>query len=283
MSIPVYQVIVLGIVQGLTEWLPISSTAHLILFPWLAGWSDPGLAFDVALHTGTLLAAVSYFWSDWVAFLRAILPTASVSSGNSLEMQSRRRLLGLIVIGTVPAAVAGVAGHRYVEEQLRSIPLIAASMIVVGLLMAWAERRSSYRRNVEVLQVNDAVAIGVAQACALIPGVSRSGATITAALWRDMNRPAAARFSFLLATPVIAGAALVEVPRLLHAVRLGTEVVSLPTVLLGVAVSALSGYLAIAAFLRYLQFRTLMPFVYYRVALGSGILVLWFLQHAAAR
>ncbi len=283
MSIPVYQVIVLGIVQGLTEWLPISSTAHLILFPWLAGWSDPGLAFDVALHTGTLLAAVSYFWSDWVAFLRAILPTASVSSGNSLEMQSRRRLLGLIVIGTVPAAVAGVAGHRYVEEQLRSIPLIAASMIVVGLLMAWAERRSSYRRNVEVLRVNDAVVIGVAQACALIPGVSRSGATITAALWRDMNRPAAARFSFLLATPVIAGAALVEVPRLLHAVRLGTEVVSLPTVLLGVAVSALSGYLAIAAFLRYLQFRTLMPFVYYRVALGSGILVLWFLQHAAAR
>jgi undecaprenyl-diphosphatase len=283
MSIPVYQVIVLGIVQGLTEWLPISSTAHLILFPWLAGWSDPGLAFDVALHTGTLLAAVSYFWSDWVAFLRATLPTASVSSGNSLEMQSRRRLLGLIVIGTAPAAVAGVAGHRYVEEQLRSIPLIAASMIVVGLLMAWAERRSSYRRNVEVLQVNDAVAIGVAQACALIPGVSRSGATITAALWRDMNRQAAARFSFLLATPVIAGAALVEVPRLLHAVRLGTEVVSLPTILLGVAVSAVSGYLAIAAFLRYLQFRTLMPFVYYRVALGSGILVLWFLQHAAAR
>ena len=283
MSIPAYQVIVLGIVQGLTEWLPISSTAHLILFPWLAGWRDPGLAFDVALHTGTLLAAVSYFLRDWLGFLRAALPAAWSSAGGSTEIQSRRRLLALIAVATVPAALAGIAAHRYVEEQLRSVPVIAASMIIVGLLMAWAERRSSFGRTIEALRLTDAALIGVAQACALIPGVSRSGATITAALGRDMNRQDAARFSFLLATPVIAGAALVEVPRLLHAVRLGMEAVSPPAVLLGIAVSAASGYLAIAAFLRYLQFRTLKPFIYYRVGLGLGILGLWFLQHAAAR
>lgn len=276
-----YQAIVLAVVQGLTEWLPISSTAHLILFPWLLGWADPGLAFDVALHTGTLLAVLAYFYRDWIELGRAALDCLSRS--RSPQQRFQQQLLWYLILGSLPAAIVGLLARHAAETQLRTVPVISASLIGVGLLMGWAERHSSFQRDLSALTRADALHVGLAQALAVIPGVSRSGITITAGLGRGMNRHAAARFSFLLSTPAIAGAAIVELPKLVHALRVGSEPVSSLALVTAMGTSALVGYLAIATFLRYLQFRTLKPFVYYRIVLGFAILGLWFLQSAGAR
>jgi undecaprenyl-diphosphatase len=281
--LPLYQAIVLAIVQGLAEFLPISSTAHLILFPWLAGWPEPGLAFDVALHTGTLVAVALYFLRDWVELLLAGFGVPWPGNAPAGEIRVKRRLFWFLVAGTVPGAVAGYFGEHYFETALRTIPIIAASMIGVGLLMWWAENTSSLTKEMEGIGLGDAMAVGVAQAIALVPGVSRSGITITAGLWRGMKREAAARFSFLLSTPIIAGAALVEVPKLVHAQRAGRLELPLSTVGIAIVVAALTGYAVIAYFLRYLQFRTLKPFIYYRIVFGVIIVLLLVLHTGHAR
>jgi len=274
---PIYQAVVLAIVQAITEFLPISSTAHLALVPWLLrhhGWQDPGLEFDVALHLGTLLAVLAYFWRLWVRVAFAgfgLAPPVAPAAGIPDEAVADRRLLWLLALGTIPAGVAGLALEKYVKGALRSPFVMAAGLIVVALVMAYGERIARLTRGLKDLRLGDSLLVGCAQAVALIPGVSRSGITITAALVRDFRRDSAARFSFLLATPVVAGAAAVEG---LHLLRHGIPADMRLPFLAGVLVAALAGYAVIEFLIRYLQTRTLKIFIYYRLVFGLIILAL---------
>jgi undecaprenyl-diphosphatase len=266
-----FQAIVLAVVQGLTEFLPISSTAHLILVPWLFGWQDPGLTYDVALHAGTLLAVLLYFIRTWWEMLLAVFGRAPThpEDGNG-------RLLTLIALGTVPAGLAGYFLESYAETVSRSPALIAGALIGVAALMWAADRRPALTRTMGGLTFGDTLTIGLAQAVAIVPGTSRAGITIAAGLFRNLSREAAARFSFMLATPIIGGATLKK--------ALQVWEVGLPPGLavtdfaVGVVVSAVVGYAAIAFLLHYLQVRTLKIFVAYRLLLGGIILAVEFLR-----
>lgn len=272
---PLYQAIILAVIQGFTEFLPVSSTAHLILFPWLAHWPDPGLAFDVALHTGTLLAVVIYFLRDWTELVAAGIGFHYPRGASYEYVERQRKMFWYIVIGTIPAAIAGLFLHDVVEGPLRKPFYIACSMIVVGVLMWIGEVVGRLDRPMERVSFGDSVMIGIAQACALFPGVSRSGSTITAGLFLGLTRQAAARFSFILSTPIIAGAAAAEVPKILKLHHAGPLTIPLSTLAISVAVSAIVGIIVIAFFLRYLQVRTLKIFIYYRILLGIVILFLF--------
>ena len=278
-----FQAIVLAVVQGLTEFLPVSSTAHLVLFPWLAGWPEPGLAFDVALHLGTLVAVVLYFLRDWVELILLGLGIQKPRGPEDEVSVWKRRLFWYLVIGSIPAGVLGLLFEKIIEEKLREPYPIAAALIVVALLMWWAEKARQHNRQMPEVNLGDSIVVGVAQAAALFPGVSRSGITITAGIWRKMTRETAARFSFLLSTPVIAGAALHEVPKLLKAQRAGGLEIPVSTVLIAIAVSAIVGYVVIAFFLRYLQTRTLKIFIVYRILLGIVVLLVALLHLGYAR
>jgi undecaprenyl-diphosphatase len=284
---PLYQAVVLAIVQGLTEFLPISSTAHLWLVPWLLGWKDPGLTFDVALHAGTLLAVLAYFWRYWVemARLAAGLGGGGAGASNaratghsaSVDLRENPRLLWYLVIATVPAALAGWRFEHAAEEQLRSPIIIGAALIVIGLFMWAGDWLGKRDRDLGHVGLLDSFLVGVAQALAVIPGVSRSGVTMTAGLFRSMKRETAARFSFLLSTPIIAGAALKKGLEIRHAGL--PHDMRLPF-LGGAIISAVVGYLVIAVLIRYLERRTFKVFVVYRVVLGVILLVLgWGLRH----
>jgi undecaprenyl-diphosphatase len=265
---PLYQAIVLAIVQGLSEFLPISSTAHLVLFPWLLGWKDPGLTFDVALHVGTLVAVALYFWRYWLDMVQIIL---GVGEPRNPDLKENRRLFWFLVVATIPAAAAGWRFEHAAEEQLRSPLIIGAALIVVGLLMWAGERLGRRQRELGHVTFLDSLVVGVGQAFAVIPGVSRSGATMTAGLLRGMTRETSARFSFLLSTPIIAGAALKKGMEIRHT-GLPPEM-RLPF-FVGVIVAALVGYLVIAVLIRYLERGTFRIFVVYRVALGMIVLLL---------
>lgn len=265
------QAIVLGAIQGVTEFLPISSTAHLILIPWLLGWPDQGLTFDVILHAGTLMAILSFFWRDWLAMLAGL---AGGKSRNGLPSQPSTRLLFLLICGTIPAALAGYLAEHAVETKLRNPLVLSCSMIGVALLLWLAERFSRKEKELGDLSLADSLTVGTAQALALVPGTSRSGITITAGLFRGMTREAAARFSFLLSAPITAGAALKKLLELRHTGVADAERLPL---FLGFLVSAAVGYLTIKYFLRFLQHNTLYLFIGYRMILGATILVLiWF-------
>ena len=272
------QAIILALVQALTEFLPVSSTAHLILFPWLLNWPDPGLAFDVALHAGTLLAVLLYFLRDWVTLVLCGLGLSYPAGDNAEQVGTHRRMFWYMVVGTIPAAVLGKLFHHQIEDELRKPLIIGISLVTVALLMWWADSKSKLQRNLESSNLADAVSIGSAQAIALWPGVSRSGITITAGLFRGFTREAATRFSFLLSAPVIAGAVLTELPHLVKMHKAGSLDVSLSTLLISILVSGFAGYLVIAFFLRYLQTRTLKPFIVYRLLFGIMVLVLVFLH-----
>jgi len=274
------QAVVLGLVQGLTEFIPISSSAHLIIVPWLLGWPDPGLTFDVALHLGTLAALLAYFWGDWVSLLSGTFASRQGLAGRSRVRHQSQRLLWFILIGSVPGGIAGVLGDRYIERFFHqpSSPHQATPMLVIAGLMAalglvlWAgERYARHRRLLADLTWKDTVLIGLAQALALLPGVSRSGSTITAGLLLGLRREAAARFSFLLATPIVAGAGL---KKLLDVVRDGSSAPPGLATAVGFLVAAASGYLCIKYLLLYLQRRTTHIFVCYRLALGAFLAVL---------
>lgn len=269
-----FHAVVLGIVQGLTEFLPVSSSGHLILVREVFGWellADDHLnkMFDVALHAGTFCALAVYFRSDLARLAKAF--GASLRGGIAGDVD--RRLSWLIVIGTVPAAVAGLSGQAAIETKLGN-PMLVSGLLVVFALVLWAaERRGAKRRALREAGWWDGVALGVAQATSLVPGVSRSGITITAGLARGMTREAAARFSFLLSIPIVGGTVaysllgLVREPGALPAGALGVFAV-------GMVAAVVSGYLCIHYFLRYLQTRSLVPFVVYRIGLGV-FLLLW--------
>jgi len=275
---PLIQAIVLAVVQGLTEFLPVSSSAHLVLFPWFAGWQEPGLAFNVALHVGTLAAVLLYFLRDWVQLTLAGFGIRASASMSNEELAWKRKIFWLLVVGTIPGALVGVVFEKTIEERFMQPVPIACALIGIGLLMWWVDGLANQKRQMQELGLSDSIIVGSAQALALFPGVSRSGITITAGLSQRMTRETAARFSFLLSTPLIAGAAVKEFPKLLRAHKAGMMDISMSTLFIAIAVSAIVGYLVIGFLLRYLQTRTLKVFVVYRVALGILILLLVFLH-----
>src|SRR3984893_12902209 len=246
--ISIFQAIILGTVQGLTEFLPVSSSAHLILVPWLLRWPEPGLAFDVVLHLGSLLALLAYYWRDWVDM------GMSLADGRQMP----RRLLFFLVVASVPGAIIGVLLEKQAETIFRSPVLIATTLAVMGIALWASDSLGSKKRKIEDITFVDALLIGFSQALAIIPGVSRSGATITTARLLGIDRPDAANFSFLMATPIIAGAGILEARKLLHSgmtAQLGW----------GFVVSAAFGIAAIAGLLSFVRTRTYRPFAIYRI------------------
>jgi undecaprenyl-diphosphatase len=258
------QAILLGLVQGLTEFLPVSSTAHLILFPWLLGWKDPGQTFDVSLHVGTLLAVAVYFRRDWV------------------EMVTRNReQLMFVLVGCIPAGVIGVLFEKRIEflslpGEFRYAPLVIGFFLVLGgLWLYWMDSRGKKQREIEKMELRDALLIGVGQAVALLPGVSRSGATIGTGLMLGLTREAAARFSFLLSTPIIAGAVAYKGLKL---VRAGIPPEQAESMAWGILASGISGYAAIWFLMKLVRTQSYNGFVIYRIALAAMIVGLWILR-----
>lgn len=264
------QAAVLGVVQGVTEFLPISSIAHLRVVPALLGWADPGAAFSAVIQLGTLLAVLVYFAGDMRRMTLGVVE--GLRSGQPLGSQEAR-LAWYIAVGTLPIVVCGLAFKRYIVGEARSLYVIAASLIVLGVLMWVAERTASFRREVKDIRWRDSQAIGLAQAVALIPGSSRSGTTITAALFMGLTREAAARFSFLLGIPAIGAAGVFELAEL---IQHGLSEAGILALVVGNVTSAVSGYLAIDLLLKYLRRNTTFVFVWYRLALGLLLLAgLW--------
>jgi len=271
-----FQAILLGIVQGLTEFIPISSSAHLIILPWLFDWRDPGLAFDVALHLGTLVALLWFFASDWVRLIRAgIASIVERKVGDDVD----RRLAWLIAIGCIPGALVGALAESKIEELFHQpdaphnpVPMIVMGVIIalLGTALFIAERIAKHQREMHTLSLKDALVIGCAQALAIFPGVSRSGATITAGLFLDLKRETAARFSFLLSAPIIAGAGAKSIFNLM---RDGITSVELIFFGVGFLSAMISGYLCIKFLLRFLQRNSTDVFVYYRWLLAAFIIV----------
>jgi undecaprenyl-diphosphatase len=275
---PLYQAVILALVQALTEFLPVSSTAHLTLVPWIMHWPDPGLAFDVALHAGTLVAVLLYFFKDWLTLALCGLGMKYPATASTEEVAQHRRLFWYMVIGTIPGGIAGKLFDRQVEDYFRTPMIIGTSMVLVALLMWWADSKSGLTRKLEDANLGDAATIGVAQAVALWPGVSRSGITITTGLFRGLTREAATRFSFLLSTPLIAGAVALKLPGLIKLHKVGALDLPLSTLIISIIISGVAGYFVIAFFIRYLQTRTLKPFVIYRLVVGVMILAWAFHQ-----
>ena len=263
-SLTIVQAVVLGMLQGLGEFLPISSSAHLALAPWVFGWPEPGLAFDVALHLGTLIALLWYFRVEWVALARAAVEVLIARRAETVE-QKRAVFL---VIATIPGALAGLALEKQAESVFRAPALTAVALIVMGAVLWVVDERAKHDRAGATMTWRDALLIGCAQAFAIIPGVSRSGATITAGRGLGFDRASAATFSFMMSMPIIAAAAVLKVPKALHESGITTPLV------VGITTAALSGWLAIAMLLKLIQTRGFAIFAFYRFLLGAAVLAL---------
>jgi undecaprenyl-diphosphatase len=288
--LPIYQAVVLAVIQGLAEFIPVSSSGHLIIVRRLLGWNELSpaheLTFDVALHFGTLLSVLFYFRRTWFQIVRAAfggkVVRFSETSGSEQDLspeeaREERLLLWFMAAATIPGAIAGKLLEHSAEEYFREhILLIAGALIVVALLMWWGEKAGEQRKPLTGISLGDALVVGCAQATALIPGVSRSGSTITAGLFRDFTRNAAVRFSFLLSTPIIAGAALLKAHELK---KEGFPPGMHAPFLVGVLVSAIVGYLAISWLIRYLETRSLKIFILYRIIFGIIVVALAFIWH----
>lgn len=273
---PLLQVIVLGVVQGLTEFLPISSTAHLYLTSWLLGWQTEALSFDIMLHLGTLLAILIYFFNDWVQIIGQAF---GIRVGYDEELKQNPMLLWLMAIATIPVGVCGFLFNKQAEGPWRTPYVMGTMLIVIGLLMWAAERAGRKQRDLASVGLPDAIAIGAAQALAIVPGTSRSGITISTGLFRNLDRHAAARFSFLISAPAIGGAAVKTLWDMHKSHQLHGLVDT--AFIVGVLASAVTGVAVIAWFLHYLRRSTLMPFVYYRIIFGIIVLALAFIRRPA--
>ncbi|MEJ8569567.1 undecaprenyl-diphosphate phosphatase [Elongatibacter sediminis] len=260
---PLLHIVVLALIQGLTEFLPVSSSAHLILGSRVFGWPDQGLVFDVATHLGTLLAVLFYFRRELAAMLAAVLRPVTDEAG-----RANRALVGWLAIASVPALAAGALAHDLVEFYLRDVRVIAVTTLLFGGVLWWADRVGATSREVRDVDWRAAVVIGLAQALALVPGVSRSGVTITAGRYLGFGPEAAARFSFLLAIPIIAAAGAYG------ALKVAAHQAPIDWSGFGLAVgfAALAGWVCIAAFLALLRRVGLVPFVIYRLCLGAVLL-----------
>jgi undecaprenyl-diphosphatase len=262
-----FQPLTFGLIQGLGEFLPISSTAHLILLPFFTGWPDPGLSFDVALHLGTLLAVIAFFWRDWLNIL--------FSSWNSLKNEGvnsfKKEPLFFLIVATIPGVVFGLLFDKQAETVFRSPLLIALALIIAGFILFWADKKYQGQKSIGSINLKDSVIIGLSQALAVIPGFSRSGMTISAGLFRGLDKVSAARFSFLLSTPIIMGAAILKLPDL---IRAGVDVYTA----LGVLSSAVFGYLAIKYLLKFLEKYGYAVFFWYRLLLGVTVILIYLLK-----
>lgn len=281
MSVNIFHAVILGIVQGITEFLPISSTGHLLLVQKLAGWHFANAyTFDAALHIGTLIALLSYFWRDWIELLRP-LTNVITKKPHPASPRFGRNLFWGIIIGCIPAGIAGMLINSKMDaivddpsKTLTVMTVIASALVVVGLLMWVADKYGSKRKR-KLAQMNfvDWVMIGLAQACALIPGVSRSGATISAGLGRGLERDAAARFSFLLSTPIFIGMTALKLKDILEVSPSELRALAAP-LLVGIVTSAVVGYLVIKFLLNYLSKHNVNVFVWYRVVFGALLLAM---------
>ena len=266
----VLEAIILGITQGLTEFLPISSTAHLRIVPAFAGWEDPGAAFTAVTQLGTMTAVLLYFREDLLRISRAWLRSLR---DPAVRHELDARMGWYIVIGTIPIAIFGLLFHNQIEDGARDLYLIGSALIVLGLLLLVAERVAKHDRPLEKITTRDGIAIGMAQALALVPGVSRSGATLTAGLFLGFDRPSAARFSFLLSVPAVVLSGMFEFVSILDG---GDENdhVGLGSLAIATFLAFVVGYASIAFLLRFLTHHTTLVFVVYRVALGAIVLIL---------
>ena len=273
------QALIMGLVQGLTEFIPVSSSGHLILVPWAMGWTNPfinSLAFSVMLHMGTLLALILYFWRDWLTLIPAGL--ASIRD-RSLRDDPDRKLAWLLVVATIPAVLIGPLLTDTIESWVRD-PAPVAAMLCVGAAILWlADRWGSKVREMEEMTFGGALVIGIAQVLALVPGISRSGISIAAGLFEGLSREAAARFSFLMATPVVAGAGLWEARKLLTG-EAGVNP-EMRLVIIGFVAAATSGILAIHFMLEFLRRQPVTLFVVYRVLAAIAVFVILLNPHGA--
>lgn len=252
----IFQAFILGLIQGLTEFLPVSSTAHIILVRWFFHWPDPGLTFDVAVHIGTLFAVLAYFWKDWAVLIRHGLTRGMASQEG--------KMFWFIVLASIPGAVAGFLLEEQIQTVFRSPIIIAVMLIVLGFILYGADRLGKKRKPAQEITLVQSLIIGVSQALAIIPGVSRSGITMTAGLFTGLTREGAARFSFLLSTPMIAGAGVFGLRNIS-----GAEV---NVFLVGVITSAIVGFLVIGFLLAWLRKSSFVPFVWYRFFTGAVII-----------
>lgn len=255
----ILQAVILGLAQGLGEFLPISSSAHLVLIPWFFSWTDPGLTFDVALHIGTLVAVVLYFWKDWWQL---------IIKGFSDVRSVQGRLFWYLVAASVPGAIGGFLLEEKAETIFRSPVLIAVMLIGMGILLYWADRRSAKNIGINNITFGTSILIGISQALAIIPGVSRSGITMTTGLLMGMTREGAARFSFLLSAPIILGAAVIKLP---HVISNSSMITA--SFMIGMLVSCVTGIVSIGFLLRYVQTKNFLPFAWYRFLLGALVIM----------
>jgi len=264
------EAIILGIVQGAGEFLPISSSGHLIAVPWLLGYKEHSLAFDVALHLGTLVAVAGALLGDWIKMFRGAF-TSLRESGNPFASEDGRRL-GFLAVASIPGGIFGLLLNDLAENAFRSAILVAATMSVMGLVLWFADTRSNAQRGIENWTLRDALIMGFAQAAALVPGVSRSGATISAALLLGYERNVAARLSFLMALPVTLGAVILKVPGMLAG---GLDT----TLVVGIVTAAVVGLLSIRVLFAWVRTRSYLPFVIYRFAFSALIVGVWLVRN----
>jgi undecaprenyl-diphosphatase len=261
----IIQAAILGLVQGLGEFLPISSSAHLVIVPWLFNWEDPGLTFDIALHFGTLIAVVIYFWKDWLVLIKQGVTDVGSREG---------RLFWYLVLATIPGALIGLLLEKKAETSFRNPVLIAIMLIALGIVLYWVDRKSAKNIAAENISLKTSFFIGLSQALAIIPGVSRSGITMTTGLFMGLTRGGAARFSFLLSAPIIFGAAIIKVPHIIA----NPSIINTPFIV-GMIVSCITGVASIGFLLRYLQTKTFLPFVLYRFLLGAVVITVAFFRY----
>ena len=269
------EAVILGLVQGLTEFIPISSSGHLIIIPKLLGWKDMGLTFDVALHIGTVVALIAFFWKDWikiiVQFYNHIVKREDYSA--MTDSGSHGKLLVPILIACIPAAIVGYKWDKYIEQHLRNPYLIIIPMVLLGLVMLLSEKLGKRTRPLGHMNYKDYIIIGIAQAMALFPGVSRSGATITTGLFLNLEREAAARFSFLMSMPIIIAAAVFKFYK--DFLKVGPSGNEVAVFAVGMVVAAVSGYFAIRFLMSFVQKKSLATFAIYRFAFAVLVLALY--------
>lgn len=260
----IVQAIIYGVVQGIGEFLPISSSAHLIAIPQIFGWEDPGLAFDVALHLGTLVAVIAFFWRDWVNLIHSGIKNPKSKDG---------KLFWFIVIASIPGAIIGKLFEKQAETAFRNLGLIGTMLIIMGIVLYIANRKYDSKVEVEDIGFKRSFFIGLSQALAIIPGVSRSGITMTTGLFSGLSREDTARFSFLLSTPIILGAGLLKLKDLVH-----TPVSNIPSFSIAILTSAVVGFLSIKFLLNYLKDKGFGIFVIYRIIAGCIFIAIYFLR-----
>ncbi|MDD5132132.1 MAG: undecaprenyl-diphosphatase UppP [bacterium] len=259
----IFQAIIYGIIQGAGEFLPISSSGHLIAIPQLLGWADHGLEFDIALHWGTLVAVLIYFWHDWTLLLKGGMRGTGTRDG---------KMFWYLIAATIPGAVAGYLLDNVVESYFRNVGLVGISLIIMGMVLYLCDRYGRQQVNLQQMTFWQSLWIGLSQALAIVPGVSRSGSTISCARILGLDRESAARFSFLLSTPIIFGSAIIPLKKILQSglsVPLGYFVI-------GMLTAAIIGLLCIKFFLQYLKKADLVIFVWYRFVFGAILLLFYY-------